>query len=457
MNTKQLISLSFSMVVALPGLCAERPNIIVIFTDDQGYQDLGCFGSPLIATPNIDKMASEGLRLTSFYVSASVSSASRAGLLTGQLNSRNGVGGAFFPSSTGMRSDKITLAEALKEYNYNTACFGKWHLGDLAGHLPTDQGFDTFFGTPYSNDMYIAPEHKIASDVLLREGYTMAMVEGQKRFVEQQNRDFRRIMPKLEGIVPLFEKDEVVEFPCDQSTLTRRYFDRAIDYVDKSGDEPFFIYITPSMPHIPLHVSAQFEGHSKRGLYGDVVEEIDWNVGRLLDHLDKRGLSESTLVIFASDNGAWLAQGDHGGSSGELKGGKFSIYEGGVRVPAIMRWSGVIPQGGVSGEISSTLDIFPTIMHYLGEEDNQRDLDGFNLSAHLEDPAQKSAREQYYYVLYGNVKGVREGNYKLLLGNGYGGKSSEVELYDLSEDLAEKNNIAAQHPDIVERLKLLLK
>lgn len=363
-----------------------KPNVVIIFTDDQGYQDLGCYGSPLIQTPSIDGMAREGLKLTDFYVSASVSSASRAGLLTGRLNTRNGVKGVFFPESEGMPSEEITLAEALKEQDYATGCFGKWHLGDLKGHLPTDQGFDKYFGIPYSNDMYIGPSQKFASNAVFREGYTLSEAKADQDFVRNApNR--ATIKKRLNSVSPLFEGDEIIEYPCDQSTTTRRYFDKAIEFVGQNKEKPFFVYITPSMPHIPLFASEQFRGKSKRGLYGDVVEEIDWNVGRFLDYLDQQGLAESTLVIFASDNGPWLGYKENSGSADPLRGGKFSYYEGGVRVPCILRWKGTIPAGVTSDAIIASIDLFPTIMHYAGCKSFRQEIDGVDISSFLKNPS----------------------------------------------------------------------
>ena len=359
-----------------------KPNVVIIFTDDQGYQDLGCYGSPLIQTPSIDGMAREGLKLTDFYVSASVSSASRAGLLTGRLNTRNGVKGVFFPESEGMPSEEITLAEALKEQDYATGCFGKWHLGDLKGHLPTDQGFDKYFGIPYSNDMYIGPSQKFASNAVFREGYTLSEAKADQDFVRNApNR--ATIKKRLNSVSPLFEGDEIIEYPCDQSTTTRRYFDKAIEFVGQNKEKPFFVYITPSMPHIPLFASEQFRGKSKRGLYGDVVEEIDWNVGRFLDYLDQQGLAENTLIIFASDNGPWLGYKEDSGSADPLRGGKFSYYEGGVRVPCILRWKGTIPAGVTSDAIIASIDLFPTIMHYVGCKSFRQEIDGVDISSFL--------------------------------------------------------------------------
>lgn len=389
-----------------------KPNVVIIFTDDQGYQDLGCYGSPLIQTPAIDGMAREGLKLTDFYVSASVSSASRAGLLTGRLNTRNGVKGVFFPESEGMSSEEITLAEALKEQGYATGCFGKWHLGDLKGHLPTDQGFDKYFGIPYSNDMYIGPSQKFASNAVFREGYTLSEAKADQDFVRNApNR--ATIKKRLNSVSPLFEGDEIIEYPCDQSTTTRRYFDKAIEFVGQNKEKPFFVYITPSMPHIPLFASEQFRGKSKRGLYGDVVEEIDWNVGRFLDYLDQQGLAESTLVIFASDNGPWLGYKENSGSADPLRGGKFSYYEGGVRVPCILRWKGTIPAGVTSDAIIASIDLFPTIMHYAGCKSFRQEIDGVDISSFLKNPSLR-LRDEYVYVKGGEVHGIRKGDWVYL-------------------------------------------
>lgn len=430
-----------------------KPNIVIIFTDDQGYQDLGCYGSPLIQTPAIDGMAREGLKLTDFYVSASVSSASRAGLLTGRLNTRNGVKGVFFPESEGMPSEEITLAEALKEQGYATGCFGKWHLGDLKGHLPTDQGFDKYFGIPYSNDMYIGPSQKFASNAVFREGYTLSEAKADQDFVRNApNR--ATIKKRLNSVSPLFEGDEIIEYPCDQSTTTRRYFDKAIEFVGQNKEKPFFVYITPSMPHIPLFASEQFRGKSKRGLYGDVVEEIDWNVGRFLNYLDQQGLAESTLVIFASDNGPWLGYKEDSGSADPLRGGKFSYYEGGVRVPCILRWKGTIPAGVTSDAIIASIDLFPTIMHYAGCRSFRQKIDGVDISSFLENPSLR-LRDEYVYVKGGEVHGIRKGDWVYLpkTGNSKFKEGDVPELFNLKRDIGETNNLYLEYPEKVKELQ----
>lgn len=448
-------ALAFLPMLTCAGLmqAQHKPNIVIIFTDDQGYQDLGCYGSPLIQTPAIDGMAREGLKLTDFYVSASVSSASRAGLLTGRLNTRNGVKGVFFPESEGMPSEEITLAEALKEQGYATGCFGKWHLGDLKGHLPTDQGFDKYFGIPYSNDMYIGPSQKFASNAVFRDGYTLSEAKADQDFVRNApNR--ATIKKRLNSVSPLFEGDEIIEYPCDQSTTTRRYFDKAIEFVGQNKEKPFFVYITPSMPHIPLFASEQFRGKSKRGLYGDVVEEIDWNVGRFLNYLDQQGLAESTLVIFASDNGPWLGYKEDSGSADPLRGGKFSYYEGGVRVPCILRWKGTIPAGVTSDAIIASIDLFPTIMHYAGCRSFRQKIDGVDISSFLENPSLR-LRDEYVYVKGGEVHGIRKGDWVYLpkTGNSKFKEGDVPELFNLKRDIGETNNLHLEYPEKVKELQ----
>ncbi len=447
--------LALGLLAPLASCSEQKPNVIIIFTDDQGYNDLGCYGSELISTPNIDAMALNGVRFTDFYVSSSVSSASRAGLLTGQYNSRNSVTGVFWPNQDGMASEKTTIAEALKAQGYETACIGKWHLGDTEGHMPVDQGFDEYYGIPYSNDMFLAPHLELADDVVLREGFTREMAKADQTFADTTSLVVWNIGPKLEYRSPLVEGREVVEFPCDQSTLTERYFDRAIDFIKRCGDEPFFAYITPAMPHCPLAASEKFAGKSRRGLYGDAVEEIDWNVGRLMDYLASSGLDENTLVILASDNGPWSDKGPEGGSSLPLRGGKFTFYEGGVRVPCIMQWKGVIPAGSTSSSIVSSLDFFPTIMNLVGA-DQEYDVDGMDISSVLENPA-ATPRDGYAYIRYGKLTGVRQGDWVYLPQSGaaYPAKDAKPELFNLKEDLSQKNNLYSSEPERVKAMQEL--
>ncbi|MFT5168567.1 MAG: arylsulfatase A-like enzyme, partial [Saprospiraceae bacterium] len=290
------------------------PNIVIIFTDDQGYQDLGCYGSPDIETPHLDQMAKEGIRFTNFYVSQPVCSASRASLLTGCYANRLGIHGAFMPFvGKGLNPGEETIAEILKPLGYATGVFGKWHLGSEEKFLPTRQGFDEYFGIPYSNDMW--PHHPQQGTVF----------------------DF--------GDLPLFENEKIIDTLDDQSMTTTWYTDHAIDFIKKNKKQPFFLYLPHSQPHVPLFVSDKFKGKSKRGLYGDVISEIDWSVGQVLKTLKENNLDEKTLVIFASDNGPWLSYGTHSGVALPLREGKGTALEGGVRVPCIMRWPGNIPQG----------------------------------------------------------------------------------------------------------------
>ncbi len=437
-------------------VCAhQKPNVIIIFTDDQGYNDLGCYGSDLISTPNIDAMAQRGVRFTDFYVSSAVSSASRAGLLTGRYNSRNSVTSVFWPGDDGMNSEEITLAEALKDVGYSTACFGKWHLGDTEGHMPVDQGFDQYYGIPYSNDMFLAPHMQLSDDVVLREGFTREMVLSDQNFADTTQLAAWRIAIELNYRTPLVDGHQVVEFPCDQSTLTYRYFDRAISFIDSNEDRPFFVYITPAMPHWPLSASKDFKGRSRRGSYGDAVEEIDWNVGRLLKHLDEMGLAENTLVILSSDNGPWLIKGDEAGSARPLRDGKSTCYEGGVRVPCIMQWPGVIPEGGESQSIMTSIDIFPTIMHYAGCQ-KEYDIDGVDASRLLEDPL-VSIRNTHVYIKFGEMVGVRKGDWVYLPWSGvkYPAKDAAPELFNVREDISQSDNQYLSNPKCARKMQRL--
>lgn len=448
----------FLSLAAFTGLihAQQKPNVIVILTDDQGYQDLGCYGSPLIKTPCLDKMASEGLKLTDFYASSSISSPSRAGLLTGKLNSNNGVKAVYYPEQKGLPKSEITLAEALKTQGYNTACFGKWHLGDLKGSRPTDQGFDEYFGIPYSNDMWIAPSQQFADNVNFREGYSMEQGKADQEFV-RNTKNSNDIRVKLGGKCPLLSNDKIVEYPCDLATTTQRYFEHAIDFVERNKKQPFFMYITPAMPHVPLFASEKFKGKSKRGLYGDVVEELDWYVGQLLEALDKNQLSENTIVIFTSDNGPWLTKNQDGGSADPLRDGKFSYYEGGVRVPCIIRWKGTVPASVTSSEIVSAIDIFPTVMNLAGVEKLNHKVDGSNISKFIKKPTLKMDNE-YVYVKYGKVSGVRKGEWVYLPETGK--KKMEEgdvpELYNLKKDISQQNNLHNNSKKIVSKMKKVL-
>ncbi len=428
----------------------KQPNVIIIFTDDQGYQDVGCYGSPKIKTPNIDQLAKEGIQFTDFYVSASVCSPSRASLLTGRYGFRNGVGGVFFPDAKGMSTDEITIAEVLKTVGYNTACFGKWHLGDGKANLPLAQGFDTYYGIPYSNDMYIGSQMSFAKDVKFREGYNLAKAKSDQAFIAEHKNDRKKIKEKgIKELCPLFEGNEIIEYPCDQSALTQRYFDRALQFINQSENQPFFIYLTPAMPHVPLFASEQFAGKSERGLYGDVIEEIDWHTGQLRQHLKKKGLEKNTIIIYTSDNGPWLGYKDKAGCALPLRDGKFSNYEGGVRVPCIMSWPGKWASGKVSHDIASTLDLLPTIAHYAKAELSDRPIDGNNIAAHLENTKYPIANDVILYTKGKSIAGIRQGDWKYLPHSGarHANQDSPAELFNLKEDISESTNLIERYPE----------
>ncbi len=413
------------------------PNVIIFFTDDQGYQDVGCFGSPLIKTPNLDQMAREGVRCTDFYSASPVCSPSRAALLTACYPPRVGVPVVLWPDSeTGLDSKEVTIADMLKEQGYATACIGKWHLGDRPEHLPTQQGFDHYLGIPYSNDMSVNPKVKVAKDVVFHEEMTLDSIR-QAKWVR--------------GRVPLMRQDEVVEYPVDQNTLTKRYTQEAINFITQQKDSSFFLYLAQTMPHIPLHPSAEFLGTSARGLYGDVIEELDWSMGQILKTLKELNLDEKTLVIFTSDNGPWDLKNGHGGSALPLRGFKFDTYEGGMREPMIAQWKGRIPAGSVCSEVVSTIDILPTVAHLTGAPMPNKHIDGENIWPLLSgEKGAKSPHQAFYYYSDTVLQAVRSGDLKLRMVDG------EVELFNLKEDISEATNIASQHPEKVKTLQEML-
>ena len=431
-----------------------HPNVIIILSDDQGYEDLGCYGSPLISTPNIDALASSGLQMKEHYATMSVSSASRAGLLTGRNNDKNGVHAAFWPSAGHMSLSEITMAEVLKTVGYHTACIGKWHLGDRKKHLPIAQGFDYFYGIPYSNDMYIGEDQELSPEVLLREGYTIEQVKSDQEFVLNSNHPFYG-PSRVHDRVPLFKNDKIIEYPCDQATLTQRYFDQAISFIENCNDEPFFAYITPAMPHIPLYASEQFKGKSKRGLYGDCVEEIDYNVGRLMSYLEEKGLLENTIVIYSSDNGPWVEQKERGGSAYPLRDGKFSKYEGGVRVPFIVSYKGILESQKQMIGISRNIDVFPTIMDYCGVDVSSFDIDGESVRAFWEGRAENPV-DMYVYYHNGQPYGVRKNEWVYLPHSGQRWEKGAPELYKLDDDISQAKNVFEEYPEKVAELTELL-
>ncbi len=414
------------------------PNVIIIYADDLGYGDLGCFGVKKIKTPQLDKMAKQGTRFTSFYVSQAVCSASRAALMTGKYSNRTGILGALGPKNTnGLPREHTTMAEMLKTLGYATSMIGKWHLGHLPEFLPTKRGFDEYYGLPYSNDMW--PKHPTAK------------------------------FPDL----PLIEGGKTIGLNPDQTKLTTDYTTRAVQVIQKNRNRPFFLYLAHNMPHVPLFVSDRFTGKSDAGLYGDVIMEIDWSVGQILQALQEQGIDDNTLVIFTSDNGPWLSYGNHSGIAGLLREGKGTTWEGGVRVPFIARWPGRIPADKSQPEPAMTIDLLPTVSRLTGAKLPAGKLDGKDITPLLMNEAgAKSPHDAYYFYWNNELQGVRSGPWKLYFPRTYRsmvgqepGKDGKPglyknvnagqELFNLDTDLSETTNIAAKHPEVVRRLEAL--
>ncbi len=401
------------------------PNFVILFADDLGYGDLGCYGHPTIRTPHLDRMAAEGLKFTQFYA-APVCTPSRAALLTGRLPIRSGLNQVLFPTSTGGISDgEITLAQALKARGYSTSCIGKWHLGHLPSYLPTRHGFDHYFGIPYSNDMDAN-----------KSGHPP---------------------------IPLFREEKVIEQPAVQETLTLRYTREALSFIRNqratARAHPFFLYVAYTFPHIPLHASKAFRGKSPRGLFGDTVEEIDWSVGQILAALRDEGLAESTLVVFTSDNGPWLIQRLHGGSAGLLREGKGSTWEGGVRVPCLAWWPGTIAPGRTALDLASELDLFPTCLELANAGmPGDRPIDGVSLAPLLRGRS-PSPRTHLFHYHDGELFAVRRGPWKLHLKTINPASAQEKPvaqspplLFHLTSDPSEQFNVADRHPDVLAQI-----
>ena len=431
---------------------SSTPNVILIFMDDMGYGDLSCYGALDINTPNIDRLASEGIRFTNFLSSQAVCSASRASIMTGCYANRVGISGALFPGSkVGLASEEMTMAELLKQKNYATAIYGKWHLGDAKQFLPLQQGFDEYLGIPYSNDMWpVTYDGKPA--------------------------DTSTSKSKLPQLPLIKNNDKWLEIKTleDQSTLTERYTAAAEAFIKKNKNKPFFLYLPHSMPHVPINASPAFRGKSKQGLYGDVIQEIDASVGRILKTIKENGLDNNTIVIFTSDNGPWINYGNHAGSTGGLREGKGTSFEGGQRVPGIIRWKGTIQPNVVSNQLASTIDLFPTIAAITKTSLPNKKIDGVSILPILQGDRNATPRKTFlYYYRKNSLEAVRIDNWKLVFAhparsylnqipgiNGYPGITNEnnptsLALYDLRRDPGENYDVKEMNPDIVKRLQAL--
>lgn len=413
-------------------------NIVIINLDDVGYGDFSYNGAKGYTTPNIDRMASEGIRFTQFLAVQPVSGASRAGLLTGCYPNRIGFHGAPGTNNPwGIHPDEMTIGELVKQKGYKTAIFGKWHLGDFYQFLPLQNGFDEYYGLPYSNDMW--PYHPTS---------------------------------KAYGDLPTIKGNEVIGYNTDQTCFTTDYTNYAISFIEKNKETPFLLYLAHSMPHVPLAVSDKFKGKSEQGLFGDVMMEIDWSVGEILKCLKKLNLEEKTLVVLTSDNGPWLNYGNHAGCTAGLRQGKGSTFEGGNRVPCVMYWKSVIKEGSTCNSLSSNIDLFPTIAEIVGAPLPVRKIDGVSLLPLIKGDNTVHPRTEFvYYYGQNNLEAVTDGNYKLIFPHHYRDYSSfppgndgkpgrlanskleKPELYDLRRDVGERYNIYDEYPEIVKRLE----
>jgi len=443
MKTKTLLTtVCAGALLGLPVRAQQPTNFIVVFLDDMGYGDLTVTGAAGYRTPNIDRLCSEGMRFTNFYAAQAVSSASRAGLLTGCYPNRIGFAGALDHSAkTGISQSEETIAEILKKKDYACGAFGKWHLGHHPQFMPTRHGFDEYYGLPYSNDMW--PYHPQSGSYY----------------------------PDL----PLFDGERVANpkvTPEDQTQLTTQYTERAVQFIEKNKNQPFFVYLAHTMPHVPLYVSDKFKGKSEQGLYGDVMMEIDWSVGEIMKTLERLDLDKNTLVVFTSDNGPWLNYGNHAGSAGGFREGKGTTFEGGQRVPCIMRWTGEIPAGTICNQLASTIDLLPTIAYISGAPLPAFRIDGVNIISLMTDEGVASSPRKYflYYYHRNDLEAVRNDRFKLVFphagrtyenflpgDDGLPGQVNErnafeLALYDLRRDPGERYDVKEQYPEVVAEL-----
>ncbi|MDZ8118777.1 sulfatase family protein [Pontiella agarivorans] len=457
-QVKNLMAVLVLSSLTLSVMAAPK-NFVIILADDQGYEDLSCFGSKRIESPNIDQLAREGMRMTQFYTASSVCTPSRAGLLTGRMPKRAGVPRVLSPfrGSEGMPPSEITLAELLKEKGYTTGIIGKWHLGHMQKYLPLNQGFDSWFGLPYSNDMTIAAELKFSPNLKLNNGYTQEMLQNDLKLYLKKYQEYKGTMPLMRG-------HEVIEYPVDQTQLTKRYTEEAVQFIHENKEKPFFLYLAHSMPHRPIYTSEPFKG-SGADLYSDCIQEIDWSVGEVIKALKETGLDKETFVIYTSDNGPAGMGGPEAGSAGPLRGKKFQTFEGGLRVPTVIWAPGEVPAGMVCDEMVSTLDLFPTLAAYAGAAlPKDRIYDGYDVRRLLSGETTKSPRHEIYYYEANlpDMDGIRVGDWKFL----YKGdrdlskfrknmkpRNFKPMLFNLKDDPAERNNLYSAYPEKVEELK----
>ena len=424
----------------------KQPNVIIIFIDDMGYGDVGFNGAKGPKTPHLDKMGADGMIFNDFYVGCAVCSGSRTALMTGCHYQRLSMNAVLFPNSgKGLHPEEVTIADMLKGAGYRTACIGKWHLGHLPPCLPTYQGFEYYYGVPYSNDMWIDPANKLADDIVIRSGLTRADLEkGHKK----------------RNWVPLFRGEEVIEYPADQTTLTKRYTEEAIRFINADKDNPFFLYLPHTMVHLPLAVSKAFAGRTGK-LIWDAIEEVDWSVGEILGAVRKAGIAEKTLVIFTSDNGAAV------GSSLPLRAKKGSVYDGGIREPTVMWWPGQIPAGKTCREVAATIDLLPTLAGLCGGKLPERKIDGLDIWPLMSGREGAKSPHEFYVLMHGPGT-VRSGKWKFYpWKEGRSGRRREkqpanpspypVQLYDTVADIGEKNNLAAANADLTRRLQAVYK
>ncbi|MDF7824600.1 sulfatase [Pontiellaceae bacterium B12227] len=457
---KNLFMVSAFICFAGTSLAAPK-NFIIILADDQGYEDLGCFGSSRIKTPHIDRMAAEGMKLTSFYTASSVCSPSRAALMTGRLPKRVGVPRVLFPhSKDGLPESEITVAELLKTKGYATGLVGKWHLGHRKQFLPTNQGFDSYFGIPYSNNMSTSPDLSYAKDLKFAPGWSRERLQGDLAAIKADSKSRKDLAPLMRGT-------EVIEYPVDQSLLTRRYAEEAVRFINENKDRPFFLYLAHAMPHTPILVSDAFKGSSE-SIYCDSIQEIDWSVGEIFKALRECGLEEDTFVLFSSDNGpASAARTKRGRTAGPLRGNKFETFEGGHRVPTVAWAPGSVQADAASDAITSGLDILPTIAHWAGIPlPDDRIYDGYNLTGLLTGRTDRSPRNEmmYYAANSGTPDGIRVGDWKYLNNSPRtwkNGKRVKVppteQLFNLKKDIGESENLIQAHPEKVQELKKQMK